>query len=380
MLPLQTALLQYQEGLDSAAALARHARAPSTNQQRNAAVSEFLAWCQQQPLSMKGPINLMTATPEDVLAYSKRWRDKRSQGRPKPAPGVLSSMLSHLSTAFRLAGRHGAWDVLALTGNPIESQAISDHRTGYRKEQWDAGYAPSSAPALSPEVLDQLLAGEELKYQQSNRAVEQLSLLRDMTLYSYLYASLLRGTDAGRLTLQDIIIQHPSGVHTAQEFLQSFGFSRIPDQPQYVVYVVPHGSKTRQFSPGEALRLPAPGPQPSPRSVLYQLNRLLLESQRHGAPITGYVFRPASKQQAAGPSFDEKPLSSSALWHRLTNALKDHHLYRGQSVHSTRRGAMQSMQAAGHSLEAISRAATIKTPAIRDLYLDVTREVKRRRF
>ncbi len=76
------------------------------------------------------------------------------------------------------------------------------------------------------------------------------------------------------------------------------------------------------------------------RDVLCCSSWLVLLSHAHlaaGQPITNYITRPLN---SSGKIFTEAPMSSSATWARLTKYLKEYGMYKGQSVHSTRRGSM----------------------------------------
>ena len=87
-----------------------------------------------------------------------------------------------------------------------------------------------------------------------------------------------------------------------------------------------------------------------------------------GLPITNHLTRPQSKDKK---QFLEQGLSSTIVANRVRQHLADAKLYRGQTVHGSRRGSMQhAVHVLGHSPEDVAKAAQIRTPAITQRYLD----------
>lgn len=66
-------------------------------------------------------------------------------------------------------------------------------------------------------------------------------------------------------------------------------------------------------------------------------------------------------------------LFAGAIWNRVVGMARRLGLYRGQSVHSFRRGSMQCMAAQGASREQIMQRAHIKTPEVAARYLNKRR-------
>lgn len=87
-----------------------------------------------------------------------------------------------------------------------------------------------------------------------------------------------------------------------------------------------------------------------------------------GLPITNYLTRPQSRDKK---HFLEQGMGSTIVANRVRQHLSDAKLYKGQTVHGSRRGSMQhAVHVLGQSPEDVARAAHIRTPAIAQRYLD----------
>ena len=65
--------------------------------------------------------------------------------------------------------------------------------------------------------------------------------------------------------------------------------------------------------------------------------------------------------------------AAGAIWNRMVDAAKRFGLYRGQSVHSFRRGSMQHHKESGMAPELVAQRAKIKTPEVAARYLNKRR-------
>lgn len=65
--------------------------------------------------------------------------------------------------------------------------------------------------------------------------------------------------------------------------------------------------------------------------------------------------------------------SAGALWNRVVDAAKKAGVYRGQSVHSFRRGSMQHMEGLGVPRTEVAQRAKIKTPEVAARYFNKRR-------
>ena len=98
------------------------------------------------------------------------------------------------------------------------------------------------------------------------------------------------------------------------------------------------------------------------------LVKLFVLCDAAGLPVTNHLTRPQSKDKQ---HFLEQGLSSTVVANRVKQHLADARLYRGQTVHGSRRGSMQhDVHVLGHSPDEVAKAAQIRTAAITQRYLD----------
>ena len=156
--------------------------------------------------------------------------------------GVLTSLLHH----FDRLGRRGDWEPLYFRGNPCESSEIRAFRTGYERLLWHEGVEPVAAEPITEGAVHSLVdaadqARAELRAQHATQTiigareiVRELLCERDATYYLYLWESIQRGGEGGRL--------RPCDLESSQTPALSFGCV-----PQYThpVLVRPNGCKSR---------------------------------------------------------------------------------------------------------------------------------------
>lgn len=149
-------------------------------------------------------------------------------GRCIAAPGSMSSMLSSLSTAFRLLGREGPWNGVARTGNPADGIDVALLKRGYRREAHAAGFEEGSAVPwdeasvhrlidwLDQQVTSHTAAGvqhlEKGGYINAFSSIMAALLCdRDAMLATYLWGSSQRAKEAGALKLEDFTLPGGQG-------------------------------------------------------------------------------------------------------------------------------------------------------------------------
>ena len=143
-------------------------------------------------------------------------------------------------------------------------------------------------------------------------------------LFSLLWQSCFRGFNAGGIRLQNIKL--PTG-ESALPFL----FPTVQLQPGAQLHFIPYTTKNKKGGHCSVTLT---------CDVLCFSSWFLLLSHAHmgaGHPSTNYITRP---QAPSGKAFVEGPMSSSATWARLIKHLKQYGMYKGQSVHTARRGSM----------------------------------------
>jgi hypothetical protein len=101
---------------------------------------------------------------------------------------------------------------------------------------------------------------------------------------------------------------------------------------------------------------------------LFQLVKCLTAHQAAGAPITNFLTRPLAPCRSV---FAEKALTSAAIGVRFKQHLHGAGVYRGQTIHGTRRGSMQhAVHHRGWTADAAGQQAQIRTGRVVKTYLD----------
>lgn len=322
----QLSLHHYTAGLQAAAAVQQKAVKASTNKARHAAVTELMSWVHKLNMPTK---SMQTVIPEDILVFLvQQWLPNHagsatSSAELIAAPNSLATVKSHLSKEFAMLGRTGGWNPHSQQGNPIESLHIREFAKGYKNHATDLGYQKRGVVPLEEADMIQLLQQLYLQ-QQTLTGTVQLLLLRDGFIFSLLWQSCFRGFNAGGIRLQDIKL--PTGGSAI-----SFLFPTVQLQPGAQLHFIPETTKNKKGGHCTVTLT---------CDVLCFSSWFILLCHAHlaaGQPITNYITRPLN---SSGKVFSEAPMSSSATWARLTKHLKQYGMYKGQSVHSTRRGSM----------------------------------------
>lgn len=329
----QASLQHYTAGLQTAAAVQQKAVKASTNKSRHAIVTELISWLQQLNMANK---SMQTVMPEDILVFLvQQWLPNHagsatSSAELIAAPNSLATAKSHLSKEFELLGRTGDWNAHIQQGNPLESLHVREFIKGYKTHAAELGYqkrgaVPFSGSQALQEEADMIQLLQQLYLQQQTlTGTDQLLLLRDGFIFSLLWQSCFRGFNAGGIRLQNIVL--PTG-GSALPFL----LPTVQLQPGAQLHFIPETTKNKKGGHCNVTLT---------RDVLCFSSWFALLSHAHlaaGQPITNYITRPLN---SSGKVFSEAPMSSPATWARLTKYLKEYGMYKGQSVHSTRRGSM----------------------------------------
>ena len=110
-----------------------------------------------------------------------------------------------------------------------------------------------------------------------------------------------------------------------------------------------------------------------PYCCLTQLHLCLAAYSTAGHPIVNFLTRPLARDKQ---SFKEEGMTSADLNMRFKQHLVAAGVYRGQTIHGTRRGSMQhAVHSEGRGLDEVARQAQIRTRAIVHRYLDRARHM-----
>ena len=133
------------------------------------------------------------------------------------APSSLSATKSHLATEFEALRRLGNWDAATGRGNPKHSKQIRDVLKGYAKHATAQGYSKRGAAPLTEAEMHMLLSSIHQQASNTTDQAQLLLLLRDGLLFSLLWQTCFRGSNAGaiRLSVADILRAARCAAYTA---------------------------------------------------------------------------------------------------------------------------------------------------------------------
>ena len=260
---------------------------------------------------------------------------------------------------------------------------LQQFRKGYSKFAAEQGYRQTSAkPWTEQEILGVLhhIEGQLKK----NTGMPAVLLARDGFIFAVLWQTKSRGCNAGAWRLENIKL--PTGMNSVPwSACQSSLVSRINATSSttrldssncyaaqtslpyiYPDVRLPVGAKVA-LNPDRTKT----GAKDGPMSVelrgdllcsMTWLNKLLCQSEELGMPITNFVTRPLHKNKV---QFIGRHMKSTDVANRVSHHFKAAGLYRGQTVHGSKRGSMQfAVHVLGQSMEEVAYAAPIRTPAI----------------
>lgn len=349
----------YHSGLDAAATTAMASISPQNRQRRASLQQELSLHLQTLPYSK----SLLNCTPEDLLVYMQTVYLPCHAGSMLPsgeciaAPSTVSNVLSHLRMMFRELGRGNQWIDATQSGNPAASHQLSQWCKGYDNLSLDAGFRTTSAVAMQPETIKQLLqhflhrvADPDLS------AYEHALAARDGFAFCLLWQTGMRGINAREIQVADFLL--PGGPRgSLQLYLQSSTALQHPG----VIQVHPLRTKTQSQNP-YAISIP-PAEEPI-LDTFYWLKALLATAILVGQPASGYLVRRTAR--AGAQHFSEQPLSRSGIYERLKSQLKAIDAYHGESMHSFRRGMAQFKTAAGQSADQVMAQMLLRSKRILD--------------
>lgn len=276
------------------------------------------------------------------------------------SPSGVNSCLSSLSTGFSLLGRGGGWSPVTLHGNPMHSAVLVHWRKGYKLQSWRRGCQETSAVPMTSNKAFELVDYVDSVAAASSNVMEVLLCQRDALIVLLMWESCLRGVDCGKLRVEDTLEGSSAQLPLPEPIL-------IASQ----IIIRPHGSKTVKGSRAGAITLEQTDNEA--HCSLSWMMKYLRARSAASMGVDSYKFSPSLRN---GCGFATAAFSSSSIGKRLHKHLVAGGLYQGESNHGYRRGRMQEYAAEGLEL-AIGKLAQIKTLAIVERYLDVSRHEAR---
>ncbi len=318
----------YNKGLTTAANLQQKSVKAAAVKARKTAARELAHWL--QTIHAAGNKTLLTIAPEDMLVYlTQHWLPNHAgsataTGELIAAPGSLSGTKSFLAKEFELLGRTGNWNPATQQGNPMHSMQVKNMLTGYANHAAELGYQKKGAVPLTEAEIQTLLGSMLQMHNGITDNTQLLLILRNGLLLSLLWPTCFRGFNAGGVRLDNIVL--PTGGSAVPYLVPTMKLSKGAK-----LHMLPDTTKNKKGGHCSVTLT---------CDVLCFTTWLQLAVQHYAAakqPITNYLTRPLHVRNKV---FAEKAMTSSNAWARLIKYLKALDMYKGQSVHSTRRGNM----------------------------------------
>ena len=296
-------------------------------------------------------------SPADVLHFLSTWAykdGKTSSG--KKCHGSVSSTVSHLSTLYQLWGKASAWNPDTRSGNPVQSYDVQCFLKGYGKETAREGHFTRSANPWDYDLLSQLLVIlDTTPLKKGESAIVRARDCAALCMAAHLGK---RAKDIGYIYIEDLA---PAGP----------GLPPVdPCSSQPIngdMYVLRIFSKTRKLVPGPPVNLRYTDEEGQREcSPLWRLKNYW-SSFPVGHKFCEYMFGRGTQ-----------PLTTACLNQRLRKRYFPMYFPQEpvRSVHGLRRGAAQSLEAAGFSQSAIMDHLDMRSASTYQRYRDVTRHLR----
>ena len=366
------------QGLNSAATIARYAVSDDHHKRRVRIADEFQVWAAGYPGSVRP--TLASCQPAEVLCFLDDWRQRHVGKRQRAAsdddtalpvaPATLRAACGHLSAVFTSLGRCSAWHPDSPSGNPTKHASVTSFLRGYDVYCFKV-HAYSSSGAV-PLTLPKYVALRGHLHGQAASVTDpslRVTLLRDLCAFSYLWETGQRGKECCSLLLSDFRYQDLRCTEAWPDLV-----SGALLKPEPLLVEGSQGTKTRLTRhPGVIQLSKAPNPDGSGHLVA-DISAYAAAMTSAGTPLSYWLF-PRRDPHGASP----QPITSSALRQRLILHLSQLQLWEGETLHSFRRGGTQLQQDLGSDPATLARQRLWSSTSSVELYLHPQRHLARLR-
>ena len=241
----------------------------------------------------------------------------------------------------------------------MHSTQVKGMLKGYANHAASLGYQRKGAVPLTEAEMRTMLSNM-MKMLDQTASHTQLLLLRDGLLFSLLWQTSFRGSNAGSIRLDNLLL--PTGENAVSHL--------------YPAVKLPVGARLHLLPDHTKNRKGGHCPITLSLDVLCMSTWLPLAIHAYavaGQPITNFITRPLER---GSKLFAEQAMTCSNAWARLVKVLKEQDMYKGQSVHSTRRGKMIHQQQNLHASNAAIAESAMCNEANVKYYTNAHRPTK----
>lgn len=346
-----------------------------TTRKRETHARWLTEWMEQ--LALRPSINWETLTPELLIGYlegdflPKHGRRALADGSVGPSHSYLAGAVSHLRTAFRLAGREMRWGTgPPEISNPADSLAVESYLHAYQKQHARAGHESVAARPMAPSggKLRQLQAWLDAQIAVEGDNIKLTLLRRDQAVLALMASWGKRGKDCGKIRWVDITypdggIVDPTGYRPA-DYAHQRGLScRIFDKTHQIQRTGPMRFEYDDSAEGRVLNFP------------WRLAEYVRQREVAGLTWGTWVFSPLARNRR---EMADSPLRADTFCQRLEEHLARSGLDEGETPHSLRRGVVQELEALGLSEAEVMARVGIESSRTLRLYADQDRPVRTR--
>ena len=371
------------QGLARASTISQYAVSDEQHKRIAKVAQDWDYWADTYPETVKP--RLATCQPAEVVCFLDDWRYKHVGKRFRPssegddtqeiAASTLRKVSSHLSSIMIGLGRFQPWTPDCQHGNPVKHPSVSSFLKGYDVYCFRVlKHAVSGAVPLTFEKYCMLRNHLLQKVDQEGDPSLQITLLRDLCAFSYLWETGQRGKECCSLLLSDFTYQDVQCTAAWNDLV-----AKTLDPNKVLLVEGSQGTKTQHTRHPGVVQLSKQPESDGAGDLTQFLPAYAQAMASSGSPLSHWLF--PNRNQLSGNCAAGSPshISSNALRQRLVLHLSCMDAWEGETLHSFRRGSSQHQASLGLDLDQLARSRRWRSPRSMELYLHPQRHIYRLR-
>ena len=388
VVPVHDALAGLQRtarSLARASTITKYAVGDEQHQRIQKVAQGWETWACNYPESVKP--QLATCQPAEVVCFLDDWRFSHVGKRLRPgadcdakqevAASTLRKVCSHLSSIMIGLGRYQPWTPDCPRGNPVKHPSVSSFLKGYDLYSFRVlNHTVAGAVPLTFEKYCMLRDYLLQKVDTEGDPGKQVTLLRDLCAFSYLWETGQRGKECCSLLLSDFKYQDLQCTEAWADIL-----SQTLSSEKNLLVEGSQGTKTRHTRHPGVIKL-AKQPESDGAGELPQFLPAYAQAMASsGSPLSHWLFpnRTHEGHESSTTKGATAHVTSSALRQRLVLHLSSLDAWEGETLHSFRRGSSQHQASLGLSPDQLAQSRMWRSPRSVELYLHPQRHLYRLR-